>query len=126
MKIEHVAVWVRDLEQAKGFYQTYFGAVPNEKYISASREFESYFLCFESDSRLEIMWSPEVSKINDQKHLGFAHIAISVGSEDEVVSLTNRLRKAGFTIKSEPRQTGDGYFESVVLDPDGNPIEISI
>ena len=126
MKIEHVAIWVRDLEQIKGFYQTYFGAVPNKKYVSTSRAFESYFLRFESGSRLEIMWSPEIFIINDQEHLRFAHIAISVGSEDDVISLTNRLRKDGFTIKSEPRHTGDGYFESIVLDPDGNLVEITL
>ena len=128
MKIDHIAVWVKDLEQTKKFYQTYFRAIPGKKYISFSREFKSYFLQFESDARLEIMWSPEIAKVdvNSKNYFGLSHIAISVGSESEVISLTHRLRQAGFTIKGEPRHTGDGYFESVVLDPDGNSIEITV
>jgi lactoylglutathione lyase len=128
MKVEHIAIWVRDLEQSKEFYKSYFGAVPGEKYSSASRKFESYFLNFESGPRLEIMWSPKIVEVddNDKKIFGFIHLAISVGSEDGVISLTNQLRKDGFKIKSEPRHTGDGYFESIILDPDGNPIEITV
>ncbi len=127
MRIEHVAIWTQDIERLRGFYQTYFGARAGAKYVSQSRPFKSYFLSFESGARLEIMQTPSVADgANISGPLrGYAHLAISVGSEDEVDRLTSRLADAGCKVLSNPGRTGDGYYESVVADPDGNPIEIT-
>ena len=127
MKIEHIAVYTNDIEILKDFYITYFGAVSNEKYLNNTKQFESYFLTFNGEVRLEIMKIPKLFK-NDNSHIltGFNHYAFSVGSKEKVIALTNRLRQDGYKIISEPRTTGDGYFESVVLDPDDNKVEITI
>lgn len=129
MKIEHVAIWTRDLEQMRTFYETYFGAKAGRKYRNPVTEFESYFLEFESGSRLELMTRPGIQEWPRDPGLhyqGLVHLALSVGSRERVTELTERLRQDGFSIIGEPRTTGDGYFESVVLDPDGNRIEITI
>jgi lactoylglutathione lyase len=126
MKIEHVALWTRDLERSKSFYETYFGGQANNKYINTTKQFESYFLRFEDGARLELMQMPTVTDDTDQQLIGWSHIAISVGSKAEVDTLTERLRNDGYMIEGEPRTTGDGYYESVILDPDGNRIEITV
>lgn len=126
MKIEHVALWVQDLERSRVFYETYFGAVSNKKYRNARTQFESYFLTFDDGARLEIMQRPDIHQRIEQPVLGWHHLAMSVGSQEAVDILTEQLRRAGYPIASEPRTTGDGYYESVVLDPDGNAIEITI
>ncbi|MFK7811370.1 MAG: VOC family protein [Maribacter sp.] len=128
MKIEHIAIWVSDIEGMRMFYEQYFNAKAGEKYINPKKKFTSYFLSFEESARLELMHTPEISSILKQKNefLGLAHFAVSVGSKNKVDTLTNQLRKDGFTIAGEPRTTGDGYYESVVLDPEGNRIEITI
>ncbi len=129
MKIEHVAIWTRDLEQLRQFYTTYFGGKAGAKYHNPHTQFESYFLTFETGARLEIMHMPTipVSQNDVQKQFtGLIHLAFAVGSEDEVNQLTERLRADGFPILDGPRRTGDGYYESVTLDPDGNRIEITI
>ena len=129
MKIEHLAIWVYDLDRMKSFYRTYFGAVAGEKYVNPKKQFESYFLSFESGPRLEIMKRPDIpANQNDVHHqyLGLIHFAVSVGSKENVDSLTKRLADDGFEIVGEPRTTGDGYYESVVLDPEGNRIEITV
>jgi lactoylglutathione lyase len=129
MRIEHVAIWTKDLEQLKAFYETYFGAAASSKYMNPRSEFESYFLSFSSGARLEIMHSPEVGDRSDHpgvQPVGYSHLAFSVGSKERVKDLTVELREAGYTVASAPRTTGDGYFESVVLDPDGNRVEITI
>jgi lactoylglutathione lyase len=129
MKIEHLAIWVHDLDRMKSFYQTYFGAVAGEKYVNPKKQFESYFLNFESGPRLEIMKRPDIpTNQNDvhQQYLGLIHFAVSVGSKEKVDSLTNKLVDDGFEIVDGPRTTGDGYYESVVLDPEGNRIEITV
>ncbi len=133
MHIEHLALWVRNLEQMRTFYETYFGATANDKYVNASKDFSSYFLTFADDSnrtgsRLEIMQMPGIpNNVNDPfaQFTGLIHFAISVGSEAAVDQLTERLRADGFTVVGEPRRTGDGYYESVVLDPEQNRIEIT-
>ncbi len=129
MKIEHLAIWTPDLERLKSFYENYFGAVAGAKYLNSKKQFESYFLSFETGARLEIMKKPDIpanrNDIHDQ-YRGLIHFAISVGSKERVDSLTNELRAGGFEIVGEPRTTGDGYYESVVLDPDGNRIEITV
>jgi lactoylglutathione lyase len=127
MKIEHVALWVQDLELMKEFYIRYFGATAGEKYVNPRKNFESYFLAFESGSRLEIMKMPGiVDTSKSQEGTGFTHLAFSTGSKEHVDRLTEQFRQDGHTIAGEPRTTGDGYYESVVLDPEKNRIEITI
>jgi lactoylglutathione lyase len=128
MRIEHAAVWTLDLERLKSFYERFFGAAAGSRYHNPKTQFASYFLSFESGGRLELMTHPDVTSGSalGAKHGGYAHLAFSVGSEAQVRALTEQLRAAGVPIAGEPRWTGDGYFESVILDPDGNPIEITI
>jgi lactoylglutathione lyase len=128
MKIEHLAIWVDDLEKMRQFYSTYFNAVSNEKYINTKKGFTSYFLTFgENTARLELMNRTDIVDEPVRRGLmkGIAHFAITVGSKDDVNRLTERLRADHYTIESEPRTTGDGYYESVVLDPEGNHIELT-
>lgn len=128
MRIEHVAIWTRDIETLKSFYTSYFGGRAGEKYFNAGKSFESYFIEFDSGARLEIMQMPAIPmNMNDttNQYLGLIHIAISVGSVEKVDCITNKLRKAGYTVVGEPRFTGDGYYESCILDPDGNRVEIT-
>lgn len=127
MHIEHVAVWTPDLERLVAFYATHFGATAGPKYTNPRTGFESHFLSFESGARLEVMRSPTVTSGEPgQPRSGYAHLAISVGSEAEVDRLTEQFRVAGVPVVDGPRQTGDGYYESVILDPDGNRIEITV
>ncbi|MFP3593152.1 VOC family protein [Chryseobacterium sp. SIMBA_038] len=127
MKIEHIAIWVRDLEKIKEFYQKYFGATSNEKYHNPVKNFESYFLSFENGSRLEIMTRPDIQEGNnsfDAQKFGIVHLAFSTGSNEKVDTLTETLRNDGYEVVGEPRTSGDGYYESVILDPENNIIEI--
>lgn len=127
MKISHVAMWVKDIENIKNFYMKYFNCKCNDKYINDKKCFESYFLFFEDNSKLEIMNIKDIKESNKENNFyGFAHIAISVGSKDKVDSLTKILENDGYTVASNPRTTGDGYYESVILDPENNKIEITI
>jgi lactoylglutathione lyase len=128
VKIEHVAIWCKDLEKLKRFYCHYFQAVPGDKYVNSKKNFQSYFLSFENGCRLEIMQMPGIPDNQNNIHVqftGLIHLAISVGSKELVDTLTELLRKDGFQIVGEPRTTGDGYYESVVLDPEGNRLEIT-
>lgn len=129
MKIEHIALWTKNLEKMKAFYTTYFAGKANEKYFNPTKKFESYFLTFDSGARLELMAMPSIpDNHNDlaQQYIGLIHIAFSVGSKDKVTSLTEELRQSGYPVVGEPRTTGDGYYESCILDPDGNRIEITV
>jgi lactoylglutathione lyase len=128
MKIEHVALWVSGLERTREFYETYFGATAGPKYTNAAKGFESYFLTFPSgDSRLELMRRSGLSaRSPGAEHTGWAHLAFSVGSVERVNALTERLRAGGFEVLDGPRRTGDGYYESVVLDPEGNRVEVTV
>jgi lactoylglutathione lyase len=126
--IEHAALWTQNLERLKAFYETYFGAVAGAKYRNSSKHFESYFLSFSSGARLELMRRPSITEsTNDMENpnAGYAHLAFSVGAREQVDALTARLNKDGYRVMSGPRQTGDGYYESLILDPDGNQIEIT-
>ncbi len=128
MKIEHLAIWVDDLEAMKAFYLTYFDTTAGELYTNTKNQYTAYFLYFGEDkTRLELMNKPGIAPWTGQRGLtkGLAHFTISVGSKEKVNALTERLRHDGFTIFSEPRTTGDGYYESVVLDPEGNYLEIA-
>ncbi len=124
MKIEHIAIWVKDLEKTKQFYTQYFNMSCGEKYHNPKKNFSSYFLSFESGARIEIIHQPDVSE--ERAKIGFAHLAISLGSKEKVMELTEKLRNDNYTIFDEPRRTGDGYFESVILDPEGNQIELTV
>jgi lactoylglutathione lyase len=129
MKIEHLAIWVNDLELMKRFYVTYFGMLCNEKYTNARKQFESYFLSFdEGAARIELMRRPGIlpNTGHNNAAIGLAHFAMALSSSEEVNILTERLRADGYTIASEPRTTGDGYYESAVLDPEGNYVEITV
>ncbi len=127
MKIEHIAIWADDIERLRQFYTEYFGMKSNDMYTNPRKQFHSYFLSFGEDkTRIEIMNMPdrlEPTLRNQMK--GLAHFAISVGSKEQVLALTERLRSDGFAVLSEPRTTGDGYFESAVADPEGNYVELT-
>jgi lactoylglutathione lyase len=128
MKIEHLGLWVQDLEFMRSFYLKYFDTSSGEKYINPRTQFQSYFILFgEGKTRLELMTRPDILSDNSKRgfNMGIAHFTISVGGKDKVNELTERIRKDNFTIFSEPRTTGDGYYETVVLDPEGNYLEIS-
>lgn len=127
MKIEHIAMYVSDLEKAKDFFTTYFGAAANSGYHNTKTGFRSFFLTFEDGARLEIMSRSECRDMHrDPYRYGYAHIAFSVGSCEKVDALTNQLRNAGFEVTSGPRTTGDGYYESCILGFEGNLIEITV
>jgi lactoylglutathione lyase len=127
MKIEHIALWTRDLERLRAFYEKYFDARSNTRYVNAGKQFESYFLSFPQGPRLEIMASPHSQQRQGNIPMtGYAHIAFSVGSREQVDTLTRQLLEAGSPLLDGPRMTGDGYYESVILDPDGNRIEITV
>ena len=127
MKIEHTAMYVADLESAKDFFVKYFGGRANDIYHNHKTGFRSYFITFDEGARLELMNKPNVTSIdNFAEHTGYAHIAFSVGSKEKVDELTERLRNEGYSIISEPRTTGDGYYESCVLDIEGNRVEITV
>lgn len=129
MKIEHLAIWVQDLEKMKAFYTRYFGGKAGEQYHNPKKNFTSYFLSFDEGCRLELMHRPDIpANIHDllQEYRGIIHFAISVGSKLKVDQLTDELRSAGYQVLGEARTTGDGYYESVVLDPENNRIEITV
>lgn len=128
MKIEHMAIWTVDIERLRTFYETYFGAASSARYVNAAKQFESYFLSFPEGARLEIMHSPRIQarEQGDLQWAGYAHLAFSVGSREQVDALTRRLQNDGYRLLDGPRVTGDGYYESLFLDPDGNRIEITV
>lgn len=124
MKIHHIAIWTFRLEKMKEFYTHYFKGTSNEKYVNPKKGFESYFIRFDSGPDLELMSRTDVQNIPiEENRLGLTHFAFSLDSKEEILQLTEELRSKGYTIAGEPRTSGDGYFESVVLDPDGNRIE---
>ena len=127
MGIEHVAMYVNDLEGARKFFETYFNAESNDLYHNKTTDFKSYFLTFDQGSRLEIMTKPGMQ--NEEKTLartGLIHIAFQTGSKEKVDELTNRLKEDGYEVVSGPRTTGDGYYESCVVALEGNQIEITV
>lgn len=127
MRIEHIAIWVDDIELMRAFYLTYFDVSCGDKYVNPTKNYTSYFLTFnESGARIELMHRPDITNSVAQRSFlkGLAHIAISLGGKEAVDTLTERFRNDGFTVASEPRTTGDGYYESAVLDPEGNYIEL--
>ena len=127
MKIEHIALYVNDLEEARKFFIKYLGAKSNDGYHNLKTNFHSYFLSFDDGARLELMNKPKMS--DQPKNLartGYAHIAFSVGGKEKVDALTARLKAGGYDVISGPRITGDGYYESCIVAIEGNQIEITI
>ena len=127
MKIEHIALYVNDLEKARDFFVKYFGAASNDGYHNVKTDFRSYFLTFDDGSRLELMTKPDLTDSGDfLNRFGYAHIAFSVGSKEKVDALTETLKADGYPVISGPRTTGDGYYESCVLGFEGNLVEITV
>lgn len=127
MKIEHIAMYVNDLEAARDFFVTYLDAKSNDGYHNINTGFRSYFLSFGDGARLEIMNKPEMT--DSEKALartGYVHIAFSVGSKEKVDSLTEKLKADGYEVIGGPRTTGDGYYESCIIGIEGNQIELTI
>lgn len=126
MRIEHIAMYVNDLEKARDFFITYFDAKSNNGYHNKTTDFRSYFLTFENGARLEIMNKPVMEEVEKTlNRTGYAHIAFSVGSKQVVDALTERLKNDGYEVVSGPRTTGDGYYESCIVGIEGNLIEIT-
>jgi len=129
MKIEHIAIWTRQLEVLKDFYVKYLGGQAGPMYHNEKKDFKSYFLSFGSGARLEIMSKPGIPlNQNDTKaaqHTGIIHIAFEVSSIKEVDEKAKELSQTGFRILDGPRTTGDGYYEFVTLDPDNNRLEVT-
>lgn len=129
MRIDHIAIWTQHLEQLRQFYETYFEGMAGAKYTNPQKNFESYFLTFASGASLELMHKPEIPENkNDMEaqYTGIIHLAFATGSIQRVDALTMRLKNDGFRVLDGPRRTGDGYYESVILDPEGNRIEITV
>lgn len=129
MNIDHIAIWTNKLEEVKDFYVKYFNARSNSKYINQKTGFQSYFLSFDSGSRLELMAGTNIlenkNDIIKNQHFGLTHIAFKVDTIEEVNQKARQLKKDGFTILRGPRKTGDGYYEFEALDPENNRIEVT-
>jgi len=128
MRIDHVALWCEDLDRMAGFYVRHFGASEGPRYRNPAKGFESVFLSFPSGARLELMRSTALQPLRlapGLERMGLAHFALSTGDDAQVDALTAQLREAGHEVIEGPRRTGDGYYESVVLDPEGNRVEIT-
>lgn len=127
MHIEHIAMYVNDLEIARAFFMKYFSAVSNDGYHNQTTGLRSYFLTFEDGARLEIMNKPGMYDTpKDLERTGYAHIAFSLGSKEAVDELTDRLKNDGYEVVSGPRITGDGYYESCIVGLEGNQIELTV
>jgi len=124
-RIEHVALWVRDIERVTEFYAKFFGARIGARYENARKGFASRFVQLGEGARLEIMARTGVSARSAGEQLGFAHVAIAVGNESEVDALAARFVAEGVAVLDGPRRTGDGYYECVVQDPEGNRVEVA-
>jgi lactoylglutathione lyase len=129
MTFDHVAIWTTHLEKLKDFYVKFFNGIANLKYTNKETGFESYFLTFQSGSRLEIMQKPGIPEnLNDtvdKQHQGLIHLSFGVENMEQVLQKSQEMEKEGFRILRGPRKTGDGYFEFETLDPDNNRIEVS-
>ena len=127
MRIEHIAMYVNDLEAAREFFVKYLNGTSNDGYRNPNTGFRSYFISFEDGARLELMNKPVMEDFEKPlNRTGYAHIAFSVGSMEAVDELTARLKQDGYTVVSGPRTTGDGYYESCIITIEGNQIEITI
>ena len=127
-RLEHVAIWVKDIETMKSFYVKYFQGKAGEIYHNPTKQYYSYFISFDSGTRIELMQRADISdRLQDSPlFLGITHLAFSVDSKERVDALTEQLRTDGYKIVSGTRTTGDGYYESSVYDPENNLIEITL
>lgn len=126
MRIEHIAMYVKELEATRDFFVKYFNATSNEGYHNKTTDFRSYFLSFSDGARLEIMSKPQMEDVEKTlTRTGYIHIAFSLGSKEAVDELTEKMRKDGYSVISGPRTTGDGYYESCIIGIEGNQIEIT-
>lgn len=128
MRIEHIALWTDDLERSVSFYKRYFAATPGERYVNSKKGFQSVFLTLSGGARIEVMSTTTLQPVKIEsgaQRMGLTHFSIAVGSDGLVNQLTQRLKDDGYSVLDGPRRTGDGYYESVVLDADGNRIEIT-
>jgi lactoylglutathione lyase len=128
IRIEHVALWTDDIERLAAFYANYFGASAGPSYVNPAKGFESRFLDFGGGARIEVMKTSVLAPARlaaGAQRMGLTHLALATGSEAAVDALTARLKQDGHEVLDGPRRTGDGYYESVVLDPDGNRVEIA-
>lgn len=128
MRVDHVAIWVDDLEKMREFYEKYFRAVAGRKYVNPTKQFESYFMRFDFGARIELMKRPDIPKKKlkpGEEQSGISHLCISVTSVEDVNRMAEIFRRDGFSIIDGPRRTGDGYYECVILDPENNRIEIA-
>ena len=129
MRLDHVAIWATDIERMRTFYETYFDARSNPRYENARKRFTSYFLTFPEGGRLELMHRPDIRPLPDSRSspefIGYAHLGVEVGSRAAVDALTKRLQGDGFALLDGPRLTGDGYYESMIADPEGNRVVIA-
>ena len=127
MKIEHIAMYVNDLESARDFFVKYFCGKSNDEYHNPNTDFRSFFITFDDGARLEIMKKPEMDELDKPlNRTGYIHLAFSVGSKEAVDELTVRLKADGYKVVSGPRTTGDGYYESCIVGIEGNQIEITV
>jgi lactoylglutathione lyase len=129
MRIDHIALWTDDLERLKQFYVRYFAAEAGPAYVNPSKGFQSCFLSFKGGARMEMMQTSRLSPVvlaSGAERMGLTHFAMALGSEELVDAMTKTLANAGHRVLDGPRRTGDGYYESVVLDPDGNRIELTV
>lgn len=127
MKIEHIAMYVNELESARDFFVKYLGGISNDGYHNEKTGFRSFFIRFEDGARLEIMNKPSMEDIEKPvNRTGYIHIAFSVGRVEEVDRLTRVFREDGYEVLSGPRTTGDGYYESCIVGIEGNQIEITV
>jgi lactoylglutathione lyase len=125
MKLDHIALWVRDLKSEADFYCKYFNGTSGPEYFNPNRGFRSCFIRFDSGARLELMHTDSIDH-SYEASFGWHHVAFSVGTKELVDKLTERLRADGHKIVSGPRITGDGYYESVILDPEDNQVEVTV
>ena len=128
IRIDHVALWARDVDALCAFYEHAFGAQISAPYENAAKGFRSRFLKFGAGARIEVMSTSTLSPVElapGAQRMGLTHLAISLGSESAVDELTRQLRAQGLAVLDGPRRTGDGYYESVVLDPEGNRLELT-
>lgn len=127
MRIEHIAMYVADLEAAREFFVKYLGAVSGELYHNQKTGFRSYFLSFSDGARLELMNRPDMADLpKEPLRTGLIHLAFSLGSAEKVDALTAELKAQGYAVLSGPRTTGDGYYESCIAVVEGNQIELTV